>query len=190
MTILQYLNAFCVYGADTLLLALGVTLFTSLLKKTALKKCPKKVYVFLPFLIGILFFAAYRAVLTRSVDPFTNEITQTLEGGFACGCVATLYYVVYEQFLRTASNSAPSPQTKLYPVKTLLSGIIPESQTEKAAKELTEGSKNKSGNELLRFVLDTLRNYAAQTEETQCVTEGELFLYAKTVSGFLSATTE
>ena len=51
MTALQFFNAFRTFGADILLLALGVTLFTSLLKKTVMKNCNKKAFVFLPFAI-------------------------------------------------------------------------------------------------------------------------------------------
>ena len=37
MTIVQYLSAFRLYGADVLLIALGVSACTSLLKKMVLK---------------------------------------------------------------------------------------------------------------------------------------------------------
>ncbi|MDE6676632.1 MAG: hypothetical protein K2K12_02840 [Clostridia bacterium] len=182
MTLLQYLSAFRVYSVDALVLALGVSLITSLLKKTVLKKCPKKVFVFLPFLIGFIFYASYRAILTMSAEPFTSGLSDTFEGGFACGCAATLYYVVYEQFFRTVSPAAPSEkaQTTL-PVAQLLEGLVPENELPRIAQTLTEGSKDKSGNDLLRFVLETLRGCVADGE----LTEGELLLCAQTVSKFL-----
>ena len=132
MTAIQYLNAFRVYGADVLLLALGVTLLTSLLKKTAMKNCPKKVYVILPFALGLVFYAVYRAIATMSAKPFTADLLVTLEGGFACGCAATLYYVVYEQFFRSRT---------LPPVSELLHGVVPEEKIAEAAGELTAGWK-------------------------------------------------
>lgn len=184
MTLLQYLNAFRVYSADALILALGVTLVTSLLKKTVLKKCPKKVYVFLPFVLGFIFCAAFRAIVTLSVEPFTSGLTETLEGGFACGCAATLYYVVYEQFFRPASNKA---EALPYPVAQLLGGLVPEESVDALAKELTEGGKGKTGNELFGFVLDTLRGYCAQNAGTIAPAEAELYLYARTISEFLTA---
>ena len=106
MTIFQYLGAFRVFDADVLLLALGVTLVTSLLKKTVFKNASKKLYVILPFVLGAVFYAAYRMLATLSVAPLTETLAQTAEGGFACGCAATLYYVIYEQFVRKAVLSA------------------------------------------------------------------------------------
>lgn len=183
MTLLQLLSTFRVYSADALILALGVTLVTSLLKKTVLKKCPKKAYVFLPFALGLLFYAAFRAIVTMSAKPFTGGLVETFEGGFACGCAATLYYVVYEQFFRPVSSSA-APSV-LSPVAPLLEGLVPEEKIEEAAKTLTEGCKEKTGDTLFPFVLDTLRAYAQEGDNA--LTEGELYLYAKTISQFLTA---
>ena len=100
MSAIQYLSTFRLYGWDVLLLAGGVTLLTSLLKKTVLKNAPKKLFVFLPFALGIVLYAIYRSLVTLSAEPFTTGLAATVEGGFACGCAATLYYVVYEQFFR------------------------------------------------------------------------------------------
>lgn len=183
MTLLQYLSAFRVYSVDALVLALGVSLITSLLKKTVLKKCPKKVFVFLPFLIGFIFYASYRAILTMSAEPFTSGLTETFEGGFACGCAATLYYVVHKQFFRTVSSNTTAEAQGALPVAHLLEGLVSENELPRIAEMLTEGSKEKSGNDLLRFVFETLRGCTAEGE----LTEGELLLCAQTVSGFLES---
>lgn len=185
MTLLQTLNAFRVYSADALILALGVTLCCSLLKKTVLKKCPKKIYVFLPFVLGFVFYAAFRAIVTMSAAPFTSGLTETFEGGFACGCAATLYYVVYKQFFRPNASAEPPA---LLPVTPLLQGLVPEERVEEAAKALTEGYKDKAEGDRFDFVLETLRAFAAA--ENGALTEGELYLHAKTVSLFLSAVTQ
>ena len=161
---------------------MGVTLCCSLLKKTVLKKCAKKVYAFLPFLLGLIVYAAYRAILTLSAEPFTGGLTDTFEGGFACGCVATLYYVVYEQFFRTTPPAASTQTPAVSPVTPLLQGVVPEEKVEQAAKDICEGSKDKTGDELFCFVLKTLRAY---TSENGAVSEAELMLYAKTLSQFL-----
>ena len=95
MDTIKYLSVFRAYGVDVLLLALGVTLLTSLLKKTVMKNCPKKVFVFLPFAIGIVFYAVYRALATLSAVPCTIELAKSGSGGFSCGCSATLYYCIY-----------------------------------------------------------------------------------------------
>ena len=108
MSAIQYLSAFRLYGWDVLLLAGAVSLLTALLKKTVLQNAPKKVYVFLPFALGILLYAVWRALVTLSAEPFTTGLATTLEGGFGCGCAATLYYVIYEQFIRKKKTDAES----------------------------------------------------------------------------------
>lgn len=156
MEAMKYLSVFRAYGVDVLLLALGVTLFTSLLKKTVMKNCPKKVFVFLPFAIGIVIYAVYRALVTLSAAPFTSELAKTVEGGFACGCAATLYYCIYEQFLRT--KSVQNPLTPLLE-------IIPEELREAAARELTEKCKGKPREELALPVEETLKAYAPEASD-------------------------
>lgn len=106
MTILQYLSAFRLFGGDVLVLGFAVTVAVSVLKKTALRNASKKLFVFAPFVLGTLLFAAYRCLATLSAAPLTDDIAATFEGGFACGCAATLYYVVYEQFLRAKQSAA------------------------------------------------------------------------------------
>lgn len=175
MNALQYLSAFRVYGADVLALALGVTLLTSLLKKTVMKNCPKKVYVFLPFALGLVFYAVFRAILTRSATPFTTEIAKTLEGGFACGCAATLYYVVYEQFFRE--------KEPLLPVSALLTGFVPNKNVKKAAEELMVAAEGKQREELYPLVRDVLLHYVEPS-----LPEPELELLSQTVAAFLSET--
>lgn len=108
MSAIQYLSAFRLYGWDVLLLAGAVTLLTALLKKTVLKNASRKLYVFLPFALGILLYAVYRGLVTLSAQPFTTDLAATIEGGFGCGCAATLYYVIYEQFFRKRETNAQS----------------------------------------------------------------------------------
>ncbi len=108
MSAIQYLSTFRLYGWDVLLLAGTVTLLTALLKKTVLKNASRKLYVFLPFAIGILLYAAYRGLVTLSPLPFTTDLAATIEGGFGCGCAATLYYVIYEQFFRKRETNEQS----------------------------------------------------------------------------------
>ena len=89
MSAIQSLSGFFSDSWQSLLLALGVALVTFILKKTV-KKLPEKVFTLLPFALGILAFAVYRAIATLSWAPFTTEIVTTLEGGFTCGCAAIL----------------------------------------------------------------------------------------------------
>ncbi len=173
MTIMQYLSTFQLYSPTVLILALGVTLFCSLLKKTVLKNCPKKVFVFLPFVIGLAFYAGFRTVIAGVCPTFIGELSQTLEGGFACGCAATLYYVFYEQFLR-------KQKTKANPILPLLEGIVPEERREKAAKALLSEGQKKSEDELYPFLLQTLSSYASEG-----LTEDELAVNGKLIEEFL-----
>lgn len=175
MTILQYLNTFRVFGADVLLLSLGVCAMTSLLKKTVLKALPNKAYVFLPYALGVAVYAAFRAIVSGSIAPFTSELFSTLEGGFACGCAATLYYLIYEQFVRKEKAEADMP-----PVGELLRDLVPEADRKRAAEELTAHGKEKSAEELFSYVAELLRRYAGEE-----VSDGEILLRADLVSKFL-----
>lgn len=173
MTAVQLVNVLRNYGVDVLLLALAVTLLTALLKKTVLKSLPNKVYVFLPFLLGLLVYAAYRMLALWSVAPLTSDIRTTVEGGFSCGSAATLYHVIYEQFFR-------KKKTDENPLLALLQGIVAEGEMEKAAKELKEGCKGAV--ELLSFVKETLLQYVEDS-----LSEAEFDATASLIADFLSS---
>ncbi len=173
---MQYLSTFRLYSAEVLLLALGVTLVASLLKKTLLKNVQSKVYVFLPFGIGLVFYAIFRMIVTTSFTPLTSELGATLEGGFACGCAATLYYVVWEQFFRSAKDTAISP---VYP---LLAGFVKEDMREEIASLIYEQSLVLKDDELSDFIKTTLQENAAEE-----VTQGELEALCLLLKEFLSA---
>ena len=203
MSAIQYLSTFRLYGWDVLLLAGGVTLLTSLLKKTVLKNAPKKLFVFLPFALGIVLYAIYRALVTLSAEPFTTGLAATVEGGFACGCAATLYYVVYEQFFRkrpTADTGAadgagesgtpdtggadgadPDTGEAIPPVAPLLEGFVPEETRHAVARSLTEGARGKTGDALRTFVRETLFSAAP------AATEAELLALTELVAAYLSS---
>ncbi len=165
MSFVQLVSAFRLYRADVLLIALGVMLATSLLKKTVMKTCQKKVFIFLPFGLGLAIYAVYRMAVTASFAPILGEILQTLEGGFGCGCAATLYYVVYEQFFRGKFKANP-----LLP----LMEFVPEARREEAAKALYEGAKELGEEEMRKYFLKTLNTFAdppMSEEELHAATE-------------------
>lgn len=174
MSALDFFNALKTYGADILLLAAGVCLFTAIIKKTVLKNCPNKVYVFLPFLIGIVLYAIYRAVSTWSVLPFTAELPSTLESGMGCGSAATIYYILYEQFFKKGKT-----KLSLSPV---LGGILPEEKCEEASDELLKGMKEHSKEELSVFVKETIIRFAGDE-----IGEAELSASVRAISALLSA---
>lgn len=173
MTAMEFFCALNKYGADVLLLAAGVTLLCGLLKKTVLKNCPNKAYVFLPFLIGLVLYAAYRALSMWSVAPLTTEIGSTVEGGLECGSAATMYYILYEQFVKkgkTALSLSP-----------MLGGFVPDGKCEEASDELLKGSKERPAEELGAFVEETLKRY------TEDLSEAELAAVVRAVSTLLTA---
>lgn len=179
MTVMQYLSTFRLYSAEVLLIALGVTLVTSLLKKTLLKNFQSKLYVFLPFALGLAFYAVFRLIVTASLVPLTEELCATFEGGFACGCASTLYYVVWEQFFRRRGEEEISP---VYP---LLEGFVEDERREEAAKKLYEGGAALEEAELEAFVRETLNGYVSDnvTEEeltALCMLVKELLLSLRT----------
>lgn len=185
MTILQYLSAFRLFGGDVLVLGLAVTIAVSVLKKTALKNAPKKLFVFLPFALGTIVFAAFRCLAELSAAPLTSDLAATFEGGFACGCAATLYYVVYEQFLRvkqsaagnaentaTAENAAAEntgsaenaptdgARSAEETVRTLLKTFVSAETAEEAAKALSDGYKAMTKEAFGAFVSETIARFA------------------------------
>ena len=56
---LQIAAIFDKFGADVLALGALAYVLTLILKKTLLKKAPKKYLTFVPFLLGILLYAAF-----------------------------------------------------------------------------------------------------------------------------------
>lgn len=197
MSAIQYLSTFRLYGWDVLLLAGGVSLLTALLKKTVLKNASKKLYVILPFALGIVLYAVYRALVTLSAAPFTAELAATLEGGFACGCAATLYYVVYEQFFRKKADgqaadtgAADDGGTQdadtdgaASPVAPLLEGYVPEETRAEVAQALYEGARGKTGDALRTFVRETLFSAAP------AATEAELIALTELIAAYLASLT-
>ena len=159
MTIISYLSAFRLYGADVLILAAGVTIVTALLKKTVFKNRTKKLYVVLPFFIGLLFYTVYQLITAWSVAPLTKELTATIEGGFACGCAATLYYVVYEQFFRP-QNKGEASATSVNTLTPLLQGFVANDKIDEAADAMYAGSAALCGEALTTYLTDTLKRYA------------------------------
>lgn len=166
MSLIQLMGAFRLYGADVLLLALGVTFLTSLLKNTVMKNLNKKFFVFLPFLLGVVLYAGYRLLLERDLSPLAEGICSTLEGGFGCGCAATLYYVVWEQFLRGKFVSSP-----LLP----LLECVPEKRRREAAAKLYSEAKKKAEGERAAYFYEALQTYSdPPMSETELAATAEL----------------
>ena len=171
MTVLELYGALQRYGVDVLLLALGVTLLTSLLKKTVMKSVSKKVFVFLPFGFGILLYALY-SIVTRGSLCFTGkELLTILERGFATGCAATLYYVFYEQFLRG--------NLRVDPLAPLLE-CVPEEHRQEASEAIRSACKDAEG-DTEEIIAEVLKKFADPP-----LTEEELRVTACLLKGYIS----
>ena len=94
------------YGADCVALALAVCALTALFKW----KCPagwKKLFTFLPFVLGIALRIGIEAVRQKgfSMLPYAALVTE----GIRCGGLSTILYVIYEQFLRRRRKLPATP---------------------------------------------------------------------------------
>ncbi len=169
MTVIELYGTLHRYGVDVLILALGVTLLTSLLKKTVMKSVSKKVFVFLPFGLGILIYALY-SIFTRGGLCFTADaVTTLLKGGLETGCAATLYYVFYEQFLRGKFVMDP-----LLP----LLECVPEERRQEASEAIRDAAMGDA--DAFQGIREQLAQYADPP-----LTEEELSATAELLKEFL-----
>ncbi len=150
MTIIKIIDAFTFYGVDVLLLAALTAAVTQVLKISVLKKLKKKILTFLPFVLGTLFYAIYECVCNLSIRLLLTDYVTIIEHGISVGAVATLLYVLHEQFIREKKGCTQTEQV----VATLLEGYVPTDSVEKAAKEVAAAIER-----------DVTGNGAARAEE-------------------------
>ena len=134
MTILEIIDTFTFYGIDVVLLASLTTLVVQLLKISVFRKMKKKLLTFLPFVIGTLFYAVYQGVYHASISYVLDEYIDILEHGISIGALATLTYVLYEQFVREKGNLSATQGV----IATLIDGYVPDDALEKTAKLIAE----------------------------------------------------
>lgn len=134
MTIIQIIDTFTFYGIDIMLLAILTTVLVQICKLTFLKRFRKKLITFLPFVVGTLFYAAYAALKNMSIYYLLDNYVSVLEHGLSVGAVATLLYVLYEQFVREKNKLSATEGV----IKTLIEGYVPTNSVEKAAKLIAE----------------------------------------------------
>lgn len=146
MSFIQIINTFTFYGFDVAALALLTSLATQLVKKLLFKRA-KKLVTFMPFMLGTLFYAVYAAVRNLSVFYLLDEYVSVLEHGISVGAIATLYYVLYEQFVREKSGLSETEKV----ISTLIEGYVPTDSLEAAAKAVAEAiERDVTGNGALR----------------------------------------
>lgn len=134
MTIIKIIDTFTFYGIDVVLLASLTAICVQIFKKTFLKSIRKKLLTFLPFVLGTFFYAVYAVIRNLSFDILMTDYVSVLEHGVSVGTVATLLYVLYEQFVREKSNVSAVEGV----IATLIEGYVPDENTEKVAKLISE----------------------------------------------------
>ena len=130
MELFQFVSYLRQYNADVLLIGAAVWALTALLKRTLLKKVKRKFLTFVPFAAGILLYAGFSA-LTGGFGAGAAALAPVLANGIACGSLATVIHVVYEQFVRGNGSLSLKAQC----VKALLSdcGEIADADAEAIA---------------------------------------------------------
>ena len=96
MTLVQVLKIMQEYSLKVLLLALIVCALTSVLKIWIFKS-NKKFLTFVPFVLGIAVYCVYALIAEGAKNILTIN---TVFAGLECGAAATIYYIIYEQFIR------------------------------------------------------------------------------------------
>lgn len=134
MTIIKIIDTFTFYGLDVVLLAVLTAVTVQICKVTFLKKVKKKLLTFLPFTVGVVFYAAYAALRNWDISYLLREYISVLEHGVSVGSVATLLYVLYEQFVRDKNVTSATEGV----ISTLIEGFVPTDKVESVAKEIAE----------------------------------------------------
>lgn len=143
LTLIRIFDTFTFYGVDVVLLAFLTAGLTQVVKVTLFKRAQKKLVTFLPFIIGTLLYAIYAGLKNLSFYYVLTEYTEILEHGISVGAVATLYYVLYEQFVRVKTNATESERV----IGTLIENYVPKENVEKVSKAIAEAiEKDVTGN--------------------------------------------
>jgi hypothetical protein len=108
MTIVQFVDTLRSYGVDVLVLGVVDCLLYALFKRVAAKyfpALPKRVLTLVPFVLGVVLYAAYYFLLW-AIDPSTLELI--VGKGFAVGCVATIYRAFFDKVAKQAEGQSPA----------------------------------------------------------------------------------
>ncbi|MDE6667858.1 MAG: hypothetical protein K2K38_05875, partial [Clostridia bacterium] len=172
LTIIKIIDTFTFYGLDVVLLATLTAITVQICKVTFLKKMKKKLLTFLPFTVGIVFYAIYAALKNWSLSYLLTEYVSVIEHGISVGSVATLLYVLYEQFVRDKSTTSATEGV----ISTLIEGFVPTDKVESVAKEIAQAiERDVTGN-------GAARTSAILTENAEGeISERDLTLLSKLI---------
>lgn len=134
MSLIQIFNTFTFYGIDVSALALITAVATQVIKKLLFKHSNKKLVTFMPFMLGTIFYAVYACARNKSVFYVLEEYVSVMEHGVSVGAIATVFYVLYEQFIREKDATSSTERV----IATLIEGYVPTDGLEEAAKKIAE----------------------------------------------------
>lgn len=166
MTVIEIIDIFTFYGVDVIILAAVTAALVQACKLLFMKNVQKKFFTLMPFAVGLLLYACYAAARNLSFRYLIDNVAQVLEYGLSVGTVATLLYVIYEQFVR--GNTAP---TKADVVCALLDGYVAADRAAEAAKLIVDASEN------AERTAEILTEFAEEG-----VTEGEIASLAELIN--------
>ncbi len=132
MTFFEIIDLIAFYGVDVVLLAAATSVLTQILKNTLLKNAPNKLYTLLPFILGVIVYAVYTAISRVSFYYVFINFVSVLEQGIKTGGVATVVYIVYEQFVRGKTSLALSENA----LKALIADFVAEGAADAAVAEI------------------------------------------------------
>ena len=132
MTFFEIIDLIAFYGVDVVVLAVATAFLTQILKTTVLKNAPNKLYTFLPFIVGVIVYVVYTVISRVSfLYAFSNFVT-VFEQGIKTGGVATVVYIVYEQFIRGKTSFTLTENA----LAALLADFVAEGGADAAAAEI------------------------------------------------------
>ncbi len=179
MTLVQFLNAMERYSADVLFLAFAVCLATSLLKKIIPQNL-KKYLTFAPFVFGCVAYGVYMFVTVKDYQVISR---QTVLKGLECGAAATIYYVLFEQFIRGKKNLLGLSDTKQLAVAGMLKNIVTEYYLYSVTCYIT-GQIEKNPQDISYCTAVCLNTLKGKTQAG--VTENDIAAAARLISATLS----
>lgn len=171
MSIFEMIAKFSFYGMDVMLMASLTCLTIQLLKVTVLRRVQRKIFTFLPFLLGTAMYAGYGVLVHRDFAWVMENYVTVCEHGFAIGTAATMLYVMYEQFIRQKTELTATEQM----VATLLDGYVAESKVNEAAKKISAAIAHDEMGNGAEMVIEVLSSYVKNAGD------GELKLLAKLI---------
>lgn len=165
LSLFEFAGALEIFDSKVLLMGIAVSLLTGLIKLAIPKKARKFVTIF-PFFIGIIVSGAY-TFFFENATPFTPH---TFSIGIQCGIIATIYYVIYDQFFKGGNSE------KILLLTTMIGGIIKKEEVKPIVKNIL-AVLGKSG-DAAKEIYEILKGGTAEN-----ATAEEIMLVVKNILG-------